>query len=87
MVFGAGLVADDGKCFEHRRLVESGSQGDGLGKYGCQSGSRYAMQRFVPPVVDGDAQPLNGRCLVHHLHDFLLQGQSAQQIIDPLLRG
>ena len=86
MVLGPCLVTDDRKGFEHGGFVEGGSQGNGLGKNRGQPGPGYAVKRFVPPVVHGNAQPVDGRGLVHHLHDFLLQGQSAQQIIDPFLR-
>jgi len=47
--------------------VPRGCHANGLRKDGCDPGARHAVQAFVPPVVGGDPQALDGGRVMHHL--------------------
>ena len=53
--------------FFHQLGIEGGGHADGLGIHGGHAGAGHAVERFVPPVVGGHAQPLDGGGLVAHL--------------------
>ena len=81
VVLGAGLVRDNGGHPEHQGVVPGGGETDGLGKRGREPRAGDAVQRFVPPVVLRDSQPLDRRCDVLHLRHFLLERQAGHEIV------
>ena len=60
VMFGACLVRYHIECFIHGLVVEGGGHTYGLREDGGQSGASHAMQCFVPPVVGGNTQSVNG---------------------------
>ena len=60
--------------------VEGGRQGDRLREDGGDAGTRHAVQALAPPVVGGDAQPRDGRRLVHQERHLLLRPQGGDQV-------
>ena len=85
VVLGTGLVGDDGRHPEHEAVVPGGGQADRLGKARREAGARDPVQRFVPPVVLGDAQPLDRGGHILHLRDLLLERHAADEVADPHL--
>ena len=63
----------------HRR------QADRLREHRGDAGARDAVQALVPPVVGGDAQPLDRRRLVQHLRRLLGERHAPDQIVDARL--
>jgi hypothetical protein len=64
------------------RNVKGGGETDRLGKHGGHSRSRYAMQRFAPPIIGGHLQTGDFARLVYQLRYLLLQGHLCQQVVD-----
>ena len=64
----------------HQRRVPRRRQADRLRKIRRESVARHAMQRFIPPVVRGNAQPRNGRRDILHLAHFFFQRHAAHEI-------
>ena len=87
MVFGPGFVRDGRGHAKLHIFIPCGAQPDGLGENRCQSGSGYAMQAFVPPVVFGDTQAGNGRSGIHHLPDLFFQCHAADEVVYALVDG
>src|SRR5439155_9191081 len=50
------------------------------GKPGREPRARDTVEPLVPPVVLGDAQPIDRRRSVHHLGDFLLERHARDQV-------
>ena len=67
-------------------LVKGGGHGDGLGEAGCRTAPGNAVEGFVPPVVFGDAQPVNGRCIKPQLAGGLQNVHLGNQGFSFLLR-
>jgi hypothetical protein len=84
-MLGAGLIRNDGGDAMHQVGVPGGGQTDGLRKDGGYASAPDAVQGFVPPVVGGHAQPLDGRSVIDHLRDFFLQGHTGNQSVYALL--
>ena len=87
VVLGAALGGDDGADLLHKVCVEHGGHGDGLREHGGRARARHAVQRLVPPVIGGYAQPLDGRGCVDHLAGLFLQRHAGDQVLCPLGKG
>jgi hypothetical protein len=86
-MFGAPFSGDHTGHFLDQVAVPGAGQAYGLGENGGQTGTANAMERFIPPVVRGHAQPFDGRGAAAHLADFLADGHPADQIVDALGEG
>ena len=84
VVLGAGLGSDRRRQVLNQGRIEACPQPDRLGKYRCRS-LRHAMQRLAPPVIGRDLESRYGRCDMHHLGGFFLEGHAADQVIDALI--
>ena len=87
VVLGTRLVGDGGGDLAHQRLVEGGGHADRLREDRRRAGSRDTVEALVPPVVGGDAEPLDGRGGVHELRDLLLHRHSGDQVCRTLLEA
>ena len=76
VVLGAGLVGDDLAHALHNRWIPGRGHADGLGKHRGVAGARHAVQRFVPGLVVGNAEPGNRCGPVFKLVCLLLQGHA-----------
>ena len=76
VILRARFVGDDRRHLEHRAIVPRRGDANRLRKHGCQPRARNAVERFVPPVVLGHAEPRDRRRDVLHLHDLLFEGHS-----------
>ena len=85
MIFGASLIADHRKGAEHLLVIECGGQGDRLRKNGRASGTGYAMQGLIPPIVRWNTKSLDRGRGIHHLPDLFFRCQEREQVIYPLL--
>ena len=83
---GAGFVGDGSVDLELLGLVECGGKSDGLREDGG-AGTADAVAGLGPPVVGGNAEPVDGHGSVHHQADFLLRGKEGDEILNPLLDG
>ncbi len=83
VVFGPGFVGNSHGDLAHQVRIPGRRQADGLGEDGGQAGPADAMQTFVPPIVLGDPQALDGRRVVHHLGYLLFQGHLGDQVLHP----
>src|SRR5450759_2937426 len=61
IVLGAGLVGDRRGHAEEEFGIPRRGEADRHGEHGGAAGAGHAVQAFVPPVVGGDAEPLDGR--------------------------
>ena len=75
--FGSGHIAQTLQTL----IVEHGSHADGLGEAGCDTGAGNTVEGFVPPVVGGDVQPLDGGSIVTELAHLLIQGHLGNQCL------
>ncbi len=66
--------------------VPCGRQGDRLRENRRLASPRHAVERFVPPMVGGDAEPRNRRAIHHHLRGFFLQTETRNQIRHPFVK-
>src|SRR6266480_8082860 len=80
VMLGAKLVGDDRGHAEHETVVPCRREADRLRKDGREPRARHSMEALVPPVVLGDAQPLDRRRAVHHLRDFLLERHAPHEV-------
>ena len=83
-VFHPGLIAHGRKHFIDQRLVERGRHADRLGKSRGLAVARHAVQRFVPPVVGGNAQRFHGAGIVPHQVGFVFQRHAGNQLPRPV---
>ena len=67
-------------------LVKSGSHGNGLGEAGGRTAPGNAVEGFVPPVVFGNTQPVNGRRVKPQLAGSLQHVHPGNQFFSFLLR-
>ena len=81
MVLGAGFLRDHCCHPVHEIDTPGCGQANSLRKDRRNPGSRYAVQALVPPVMLGDVQSLDGRSIVHHLRDLLLQRHPGNQVL------
>lgn len=65
--------------------VPGGAETDGLRENGGETGTRDAVEAFVPPVVGGDLQTRDGESYVLHLGNFFFEGHARDEIIDALI--
>ena len=79
VVLGAALGGGHVAQLLHQRGVEGGSHADGLGPHGSGARPGHPVERLVPPVVRGHAQPVNGRRVVAQLAGSLLHRHLADQ--------
>ena len=73
VVLGAGLIGDRRGHAEDQVGIPRGGETDRHRKHRRAAGAGDAVQAFVPPVVSRNAEPLDGRRIVHHLRDLLLR--------------
>jgi hypothetical protein len=85
MMLRSRLVADHGGDFEHHLFVEARGKSDGLREHRRGAGTRYAMQRLVPPLIRRNAQPGDCRRVVAQLSDLLFQRHARHQVCRALL--
>ena len=76
MVLGAAFGGDDIRHLFQKTFVKGSGQTNGLREHGGHTGTRHAVQRLVPPVVEWDAQTRNGRRGIKHLANLFLQGHA-----------
>ena len=81
---GAGLVADLREHIVDEFLAEGSSHADGLRIDGVVT-LTHTMTGFAPPVVGGDAQPLDGDALVHHQSHLLLGSEQGDEVFHAFL--
>lgn len=62
----------------------AGIPGLGDGVQEVQAGPAHAVEAFVPPVVTGDVQALDGRRIEDHLGDLFLQRHLGNQAVHAL---
>ena len=79
VVLRAALGGGDVAQPLHQRRVKAGGDADGLGKGRGRAGAGHAVQRFVPPVVGRNAQPVDGRRVIAQLAGGLLHGHAGHQ--------
>ena len=79
IVLGAAFVGDDLGNFVQRFIVEHGGHADGLREHGGGTGTGYAVEAFVPPIVGRNAQPFNGGSVIAQLAGFFFQGHFGNQ--------
>jgi len=87
VVLGTRFVRNHGKGLVHLPVFKGGGQSDGLWKNRGLPGTRHPMQRLIPPLIPGNAQPFNGRRIIHHQRDLLFHSEPTQQVGCPLLKG
>ena len=80
MVFGTSFSGDHIGKLLHEVLIEHGGKTDGLGEHGGHTGTRDAMQGFIPPVVGGDAEARDRLGAVCHLGKLFFQCHLRDQI-------
>jgi hypothetical protein len=61
----------------NERLVPCGGVADGLGEHGGETGTRDAVEAFVPPVIGGDIEERDGSGAIDELRDFFFEGEAA----------
>jgi hypothetical protein len=81
----ARFGGDDAGDLVHEFCVPCRGQTDRLRKDGRVTGSRDAVQGFVPPLVLRDAEPLDRRRGILHLQDFLFERHARDEIVDARL--
>src|ERR1019366_8531740 len=86
VVLGAGLVGDRRGHAEDEAGIPGRGQPDGLREHRGAAGARHPVQALVPPVVGGNAEPLDGRRIVHRLRDLLRDGHAREQVVHALLQ-
>ena len=79
VVLGPALGRGDVAELFEQGVVEHGGQTDGLGKAGGRAAARHAVQRLVPPVVGGHAQPLDRGRVVAELRRLFLEGHAGHK--------
>jgi len=80
VMLGAGLVGDGDGGTVDQIEVEGGGHPDRLRENGGNPRASHAVQALVPPVVGGDAQPLDGRSAMHHLRHFFVERHTGNQV-------
>ena len=81
VVFSPCFVRN-GICYiEHHCIVPHGSHPDSLRKNRSQTRTCHAVQTFVPPVVGGNAQPVDFRRIIAHQLHFFFQRKFRNQIV------
>src|SRR6185437_15164119 len=78
--FGGDGIADA----VNQVRVPRGAKRNRLREHGRAAGS-HAMQRLIPPVVDRNAEPRNGRRDILHLQNFFFESHAADEVGGALL--
>ena len=81
VVFRTGLGGDGRGDFFQQLIVEHGRKPDGLGKARGGAAAGQAVQRLVPPVIGGDAQPLDRGRVKTQLRCALLNCHARDQCL------
>src|SRR5579875_551091 len=87
VIFGAGLIGNGCGDAGHEVGVPGSGDADGLGEHGGAAGAGDAVKRFVPPVIGGNAEPLDGGRIVHELGNFFFEGHAREEVVDALFDG
>jgi len=87
VVLGPRLIRRRHGHTMHEVGVPRGGHADGLGEDGGDAGAPDAMEALVPPVVFGDAEPLDGCGAVYHLGDLFFQRHASHEIARASLEG
>ena len=85
IIHGARLIRYGCRFLQRKIIVKRSCQAYGLWEYRCNARSRYAVQRFVPPVIGRDIEPWNSRGCVHHLVDLFIQRKPRYQVFYPCI--
>ena len=86
VVLGPGFGGSGGGDAFQQFVVEHGRQGDGLGEAGGGAAPGQAVQGFVPPVVGGHAQTLDGRRVITQLGSHLGHRHASDQFFGQFFR-
>ena len=81
----ARFVADSGEHLFQQRFVERGSHADGLRECGRFPVPADSVERFIPPIVSGDAEPFDGCGGMHHQRGLFLDAHLGDQLRRPVL--
>src|SRR5689334_6537478 len=85
VVLGARFIGDGGSDAKVQAGVPGRRQADRLRKDRRAPGAADTVEALVPPIVSGDAEPVDGRRIVHHLPDFFFERHAGDQVVYPLL--
>ena len=82
-VLDPGLVGNGREHGFDLFRIERGGHADGLREHRGAAVAGYAVQRFVPPVVGGDAEPRDGLGFILDQGRLLLERQLREQVGRP----
>src|ERR1700751_4015884 len=87
VVFAAGFGGDDVSDAVEEVDVPCGGEADGLREDSGRAGASDAVETFVPPVIGGNVEARDGGGDVRHLRDFCVEGETRDEIVNPLSEG
>ena len=79
VVFCARFIGNHACYLFLQFFIKHGSQTDRLREYGGGTCAGHTVQRFVPPVIGGNSQPVDGRRVIFQLGSFFLQRHPADE--------